>query len=92
MKKFSEYLEYKAPFMSRLGSAIGSGFNAAKNSMNQQTLTRPSSAGGDDYFHQAELDMKAISELVEKIKTPEIKKAVDALSDKVGRWVYNKYR
>ena len=39
MKKFSEYLEYKAPFMSRLGSAIDSGINAAKNSMNQQTLT-----------------------------------------------------
>lgn len=92
MKSFKEYLEYKAPFMSRLGSAIGSGFNAAQKTMSQKTLTRPSSAGGDDDFHQAELDMNAISELVEKIKTPEIKKAVDAFSDKVGRWVYNKYR
>ena len=92
MKSFKEYLEYKAPFVSRLGSAIGSGLDAAKKTMSQQTFTRPSSAGGDDDFHQAELDMNSISELVEKIKTPEIKKAVDALSDKVGRWVYNKYR
>lgn len=90
-RSFKEYAEmrdlseYKAPIMQRLGQAAQAGWNAAKGTFNRETLSAPGNTE-DNRFHNVELDLKDISDLYRKIRTPEIKKVVEKLSRNVTNW------
>lgn len=89
-KEMEELLnEWKPSFTQRVAGA----FNAAKQNWGQsgkQTLTDPQNTGqqppGNLDLHSVELDTREIKAVIERLKSPQVKKFMTQVFEKLNNW------
>lgn len=89
-RSFSAYAEMRdlseASVFQRAGDAAKAAWGAWSGNNTPKKPEHMLSRPEDGHFHDAELDMEAIANLVDKMKTPELKRAVKSLAIKATEW------
>lgn len=91
-RSFRDYAEMRdlqeASLLSRAGNAAKAAWGAFNKGPEKprMMLTQPGGSESDERFHGVELDMHDISDLLRKVRTPEIKRALEKFSIQVTNW------